>query len=78
MCPKNGMTHCDIYCFSRGVRSISTIVSRRATSFILLDSATFDAVGPKPTGYFNVVHYAEKQMKVLVNSNCELSLLKKE
>jgi hypothetical protein len=23
------------------------------------------------------VHYAEKQMKVLVNSNCELSLLKK-
>jgi hypothetical protein len=26
----------------------------------------------------NKVHYAEKQMKVLVNSNCELSLLKKE
>jgi hypothetical protein len=23
------------------------------------------------------VHYAEKQMKVLVNSNCELTLVKK-
>jgi hypothetical protein len=28
--------------------------------------------------YKFIMHYAEKQMKVLVNSNCELSLLKKE